>query len=221
MRLNSWLTDELTRSLEIPNRWILFWGIFFLCLNFSYQLFAEEGGGHGEAQSEAHSEKVVIEEKKEVKEEAPSKPLSEFDLKVLEKLEKFKSANFVEYARSILKKEQEIKEIEDKIKRQEEQIKISEKDIIKKSMDLEKKQKEILGCIDKNSKESEKRLTQMVQMVVKMQPQKAADMLSVQEGDLVVKILEKMPIESSSKILNLMDKEISARLQKQFLSMQK
>jgi flagellar motility protein MotE (MotC chaperone) len=54
-----------------------------------------------------------------------------------------------------------------------------------------------------------------------MKPQKAAELLSVQDSDISVKILELIKPERASKIFNLMDKEVSARLQKQYLNMAK
>ena len=45
--------------------------------------------------------------------------------------------------------------------------------------------------------------------------------LSTQDADISVKILEKIDPTKASKIFNLMDKEVSARLQKQYLNMQK
>ena len=54
-----------------------------------------------------------------------------------------------------------------------------------------------------------------------MRAAKAAEILSVQESDLTVQILGKLPPEKVSKIFNLMEKEVSARLQKQFMSMKK
>ena len=54
-----------------------------------------------------------------------------------------------------------------------------------------------------------------------MKPQVAAEMLSVQESKLSVEIISKLDPVKVSKIFNLMDKEISARLQKEYLNMQK
>ena len=61
----------------------------------------------------------------------------------------------------------------------------------------------------------------MVDVISGMRPQSAADVLSVQDVDISVKILGDLPPEKVSKIFNSMDKEISARLQKQFMSMKK
>ena len=49
----------------------------------------------------------------------------------------------------------------------------------------------------------------------------AADILAIQDPDLSVRILAELDSTKMSKIFNLMDKEVSARLQKQFLQMKK
>ena len=61
----------------------------------------------------------------------------------------------------------------------------------------------------------------MVDVISAMRPQNAADVLSVQDADISVQILEKLDPTKISKIFNSMDKEISARLQKQFMNMKK
>ena len=64
------------------------------------------------------------------------------------------------------------------------------------------------------------RVKQLVSVISNMRPQKAAELLSVQESQISVKLLQKIDPEKASKIFNLMDKEVSARLQKQYLNMQ-
>jgi flagellar motility protein MotE (MotC chaperone) len=61
----------------------------------------------------------------------------------------------------------------------------------------------------------------MVDVVSGMRPQNAADILSVQDVEIAVKILGKLEPTKVSKIFNSMDKEISARLQKQYMNMKK
>ena len=65
------------------------------------------------------------------------------------------------------------------------------------------------------------RVQQLVEVISNMKPQRAADLLSVQDPDISVRIFEKTNPTKASKIFNLMDKEVSARLQKQYLNMQK
>jgi flagellar motility protein MotE (MotC chaperone) len=54
-----------------------------------------------------------------------------------------------------------------------------------------------------------------------MKPDKAAEVLSVQESDIAVRILQAIDSKKASKIFNFMDKEISAKLQRQYLLMKK
>ena len=68
--------------------------------------------------------------------------------------------------------------------------------------------------MDKNQRKRESRVDHLVQVVSGMKPQTAADMLSVQESSLTVEIISMLDPTKISKIFNLMDKEISARLQK-------
>ena len=58
-------------------------------------------------------------------------------------------------------------------------------------------------------------------MLSGMKPDAAAQVLSVQDPLIAVKMISKLDSAKVSKIFNKMDKEVSARLQKQFLTMQK
>ena len=64
-------------------------------------------------------------------------------------------------------------------------------------------------------------LERLLAVIERNWPQNAADVLSVQDPDFSVRILGQMESQKVSKIFNLMDKEVSARLQKQFLQMKK
>ena len=61
----------------------------------------------------------------------------------------------------------------------------------------------------------------MVEIISGMKPVMAGNVLSVQDSDIAVKILSELPAMKISKIFNSMDKEISARLQKQYMNMKK
>ena len=54
-----------------------------------------------------------------------------------------------------------------------------------------------------------------------MKPDKAASVLSVQDSEIAVQILQMIDPKKASKIFNFMDKEVSAKLQKQYLQMKK
>ena len=61
----------------------------------------------------------------------------------------------------------------------------------------------------------------MVEVISNMRPQAAAQLLSVQENDIALKILGALDSVKVSKIFNLMTKEISSRLQKQYINMKR
>jgi flagellar motility protein MotE (MotC chaperone) len=78
-----------------------------------------------------------------------------------------------------------------------------------------------LGCLQKHEDDAKNRVSQQVEVVSNMQPAKAALLLSVQEADIAVQILQLLDPKKASKIFNLMDKEVSARLQKQYMNMKR
>ena len=88
-------------------------------------------------------------------------------------------------------------------------------------VEFQASQKKFLGCVDEKDAKANKRVSQMVEVISGMKPQSAADMLAIQEPDLSVQILAELDSTKVSKIFNLMPKEVSARLQKQFLEMKK
>ena len=61
----------------------------------------------------------------------------------------------------------------------------------------------------------------MVDVVSGMKPQTAADLLSQQDPSLAVKIMGELDAVKVAKIFNLMKKEISAKLQKQYMTLKK
>lgn len=136
-------------------------------------------------------------------------------------MKKAGSGNIVDFSKELLEKEEAIKVKELNLLKEQEQLKINISDFQKKVIEFQESQKNFLGCIDSQNEKVEKRITQMVEVVAGMKPQSAADVLSVQDPDLSVRILGELDSQKASKIFNLMDKEVSARLQKQFLQMKK
>lgn len=136
-----------------------------------------------------------------------------------EKLKKFSPENFAILSREILEKEQTLREKEKEVRLKEEQVKISEEQLSKKVVDFELRQQKFIGCVDKIEAEQKTRIDKIVEVVANMRPQTAADLLSVQEPSLSVQILSRLASDKSSKIFNLMNKEISAKLQKLYLDM--
>jgi len=137
------------------------------------------------------------------------------------KIKRLNSNNFAELTKEIMAKEDNLKLKEKDLKAREEQINFNSRELEKKIKEFEVEQKRILGCVDKNKSDEEKRTQQMIEVVANMKPEKAAELLSTQESDLAVRIIAGLDPKKSSKIFNLMDKAISARLQKLYLDMKK
>ena len=149
----------------------------------------------------------------------------EFKTAVLEEatklMKKAGSANLVDFSKELLEKEEILKNKELVIKKQQEELDLSRADFKNKLVEFQDSQKKFLGCVDEKNEKAEKRISQMVDVISGMKPQNAADVLTVQDPDLSVRILGELDSAKASKIFNLMDKEVSARLQKQFLQMKK
>jgi flagellar motility protein MotE (MotC chaperone) len=136
-------------------------------------------------------------------------------------MKKAGSGHLVDFSKELLDKEDAIKIKELNIQKEQEQLKLNINGFQKKVVEFQESQKKFLGCIDSQNDMASKRITQMVEVIAGMKPQSAADVLSVQDPDLSVRILGQLEAQKASKIFNLMDKEVSARLQKQFLQMKK
>ena len=149
----------------------------------------------------------------------------EFKTAVMEEaaklMKKAGSANLVDFSKELLEKEEAIKNKELSVKKEQEELDMSKADFKKKLVEFQDSQKKFLGCVDEKSEKADKRVSQMVDVISGMKPQNAADVLTVQDPDLSVRILSELDSAKASKIFNLMDKEVSARLQKQFLQMKK
>lgn len=149
----------------------------------------------------------------------------EFKTAVMEEaaklMKKAGSANLVDFSKELLEKEEAIKNKELSVKKEQEELDMSKADFKKKLVEFQDSQKKFLGCVDEKSDKADKRVSQMVDVISGMKPQNAADVLTVQDPDLSVRILSELDSAKASKIFNLMDKEVSARLQKQFLQMKK
>jgi flagellar motility protein MotE (MotC chaperone) len=136
-------------------------------------------------------------------------------------MKKAGSGHLVDFSKELLEKEDALKAKEFKLQKEQEQLKINSGEFQKKVVEFQDEQKRFLGCVDSQNDKVEKRITQMVEVISGMKPQNAADVLAVQDPDLSVRILGQLEAQKASKIFNLMDKEVSARLQKQFLQMKK
>lgn len=149
----------------------------------------------------------------------------EFKTAVMEEaaklMKKAGSANLVDFSKELLEKEEGIKNKELAVKKEQEELEMNKADFKKKLVEFQDSQKKFLGCVDEKNAKADKRVSQMVEVISGMKPQNAADVLTVQDPELSVRILSELDSAKTSKIFNLMDKEVSARLQKQFLQMKK
>ena len=140
---------------------------------------------------------------------------------VKKKVDQIKNKSVSDLTKELLDKEEKLKLRELELQKQLDSIRVSEGEVAKKYTELSEKQKNIIGCVDKNEEESKARIGQLVDMVSNMKPQKAAEVLSVQDSEIAVKILQMIDAKKASKIFNFMDKDVSAKLQKQYLLMKK
>ena len=136
-------------------------------------------------------------------------------------VDRLKKSSVSQLTKELLEKERKLAEREEQLEKREEQIRLGEESLSKRIAKLESKQTKILGCIDENARKEAIRIKQLVSVISNMKPAKAAELLSVQDAQISVKIIELIEPERASKIFNLMDKEVSARLQKQYMTMKK
>jgi flagellar motility protein MotE (MotC chaperone) len=137
------------------------------------------------------------------------------------KVETIKNKSVSDLTKELLDKEEALKLRELELQKHQDALKISEAELAKKYAEFESRQKSFLGCVEKNEEESRARVGQLVDLISNMKPQKAAEVLSVQDSDIAVRILQMIDAKKASKIFNFMDKDISAKLQKQYLQMKK
>lgn len=149
----------------------------------------------------------------------------EFIIKVNEevkkKIDSIKNKSVSDLTKELMDKEKKLKLKEIELQKQQDAIRFSDEEITKKYAAFSEKQKNFIGCVEKNEEESKSRIGQLVDMITNMKPQKAAEVLSVQDEEVAVKIIQTIDPKKASKIFNFMDKEVSAKLQKQYLLMRK
>lgn len=140
---------------------------------------------------------------------------------VAEKLKKVGNAKIVDFSTELLERERQLDVKEQDIQKREDTLSKMNEDFATQIKEFGKKQNDFLSCLDGIEEKEKTRLTHMVDVISGMKPANAAEVLSVQEASISVKILGELDPTKVSKIFNLMDKEISARLQKQYLTMKK
>lgn len=141
--------------------------------------------------------------------------------KVEKQLKRLGRGKIVGFSKELMKKEEVLKLREIELEKRAEQLTMNSNDFQSKVKGFRTRQVKFLACLDDSDKQKEKRVTHMVDVVSGMKPQSAAEVLSVQDTNISIKILGMLPPEKVSKIFNLMKKEISARLQKQYMTMKK
>jgi flagellar motility protein MotE (MotC chaperone) len=137
------------------------------------------------------------------------------------RLDKLTPVNIVDFSKELVKKEESLKLSEIDLKKQNDQLKMNMKSFKSRLKEFQKRQNKFLACIDETDKKKDARISHMVEVIAGMKPKMASDVLSVQETAISVKILGMLEPVKVSKIFNLMDKEISARLQKQYMNMKR
>ena len=140
---------------------------------------------------------------------------------VKKKVDVIKNKSVSDLTKELLDKEEVLRLKEIDLIKQRDSLKVAEGDLAKRYQELAEKQKDFIGCVNKNNEDNKARIGQLVEMVSNMKPEKAASVLSVQDSDIAVQILQMIDAKKASKIFNFMDKEISAKLQKQYLLMKK
>ena len=149
----------------------------------------------------------------------------EVNKRVEEKLDKIikrvKKKSVAELTKEILDREKGIEKRELSVKIKEEKYHNTAKDFERQIAEFENRQTDFIACVDKTNQEQDTRIKKMVEVVANMKPAKAADIISVQDQDIAVRILSKLDTTKASKIFNLLDKEKSAQLQKMYLNMKK
>jgi flagellar motility protein MotE (MotC chaperone) len=160
---------------------------------------------------------AAVPEKKYTEEEFLKKVTAEVKLKV----DGIKQKSVSELTKELLDKEESLKLRELELQKQMDSLKASEAELGKKYTEMANQHKDVIGCVSKNQEEGKARIGQLVDMISNMKPQKASEVLSVQEPDIAVRILQSIDAKKASKIFNFMDKDVSAKLQKQYLLMKK
>lgn len=140
---------------------------------------------------------------------------------VKKKVDTIKNKSVSELTKELLDKEEKLRLRELELQKEQDSIKVTEGEIAKKYSEFEARQRSFLGCVKNNEEESKSRVGQLVETISNMKPQKAAEILSVQDSEIAVRILQAINPKTASKIFNFMDKEVSAKLQKQYLELKK
>ena len=144
--------------------------------------------------------------------------LKEMVAKYLRRIDK---GNIVPFSNELIDREKKLDLKELDLKKREDALENSKKDFLRSIDDFKVEQNKFIGCVEKQDSDKNTRLDHMVSAVSSMKPDQAAKLLSVQETKIAVEILGKLDAQKVAKIFNLMDGEISARLQKLYMNMKR
>lgn len=128
-------------------------------------------------------------------------------------------ANLVGFTHELMERENQLAARRIEIEAKYQELELAQRDLEGRAKQFHEEQVRFLGCIDDKAGEIGARVTHMVNVISGMRPQNASELLSVQDPELSVMILEKLNPETVSRIFNQMDSEISAQLQKLYLNM--
>jgi flagellar motility protein MotE (MotC chaperone) len=171
----------------------------------------------------SQAEKKSIDEKKftqdELDQDIEKAVAEKVEKQVDEKIKKITANNLVNFSKELLNRENELNQKDELIKKREDILAINEKSLMTKIKDFDEKQQKILGCMSQNDENAKNRVNHLVKVISSMKPVNAAQVLSTQDPDISVRILATLDATQAAKIFNLMEKEVSARLQKQYLNM--
>jgi flagellar motility protein MotE (MotC chaperone) len=164
---------------------------------------------------------LVLANEKSAKKYTEEEFVKKVSEEVQKKVDQIKNKSVTELTKELIDKEEKLKLRELELVKKEDQLQVNATELEKKVKGFDDQQHKILGCVQKNEDEAKTRISQQVDVISNMKPDKAAQVLTVQDADVAVRILRELDPKKASKIFNFMEKEVSARLQKQYLDMKK
>ena len=111
---------------------------------------------------------------------------------VARQLTRLGKIKIVGLSKELMNKEDKIKIRELEVQKQEEQLKINMQQFEKRIKKLQIKQSKFIGCLDGIESKRQKRVGHMVSVVSGMRPQNAANLLSVQDSEISIKLLSSL-----------------------------
>ncbi len=113
---------------------------------------------------------------------------------------------------SIQEREKQIEDQKNELKDREDKINEREKALDEKIKKLETLRQSITGELEVQKKQNEEKVVRLTSVLETMTPKASSALLETTEENLAVEVLKRMDIKKVAKILNVMDKNKSARL---------